>query len=430
MENELFVGASLGDIHLLMAIHEKDKLVLAKFVAGCFNWSPLLVAASQGHEEFVDKLLTLNPELAQASDSQNRSALHVAATKGHVEVVKVLLNKLGPNICYSRDRDGQAPLHVAATNGKVQVVEELLQANAYVARARVDQDETILHLCVKHHQFLVLKVLLAKVKDKDFVNAKDNHGNTLLHVAVYMKQVEVIEYVLHYSKINVNIKNSKGQTALDILYVLTVTTDDAERRELDSIRVFLLRARGKEGNKDNTFFNLFEMKDTILLVASLIAGTSFQTAVNPPGGFWQDNSNGHRAGEAILATTSPKLYSYIMSTNTYTYLISMLMMCCIIAIPFQKRFLTPILVLYNIGLISLMTYAYAMVVYVLAPRKNIFGIKNFWKIAMALPATNKVVGHIVGVWVMIFLATIGLLWSLQIIVHKLGKCNQNVPSRV
>ncbi|GAB4837005.1 hypothetical protein Ancab_001919 [Ancistrocladus abbreviatus] len=55
----------------------------------------------------------------------------------------------------------------------------------------MDYGDTILHLSVKYNQFEVLKYLVDEVVDKESLNEKDNKGNTILHLAMANKQVEV-----------------------------------------------------------------------------------------------------------------------------------------------------------------------------------------------------------------------------------------------
>ena len=60
------------------------------------------------------------------------------------------------------------------------------------ARATVDEGGTVFHLCVKHNQLEAIKVLMEIMDDYDqFLNAKDDYGMTILHLAVGDKQIEV-----------------------------------------------------------------------------------------------------------------------------------------------------------------------------------------------------------------------------------------------
>ncbi|GFY96763.1 hypothetical protein Acr_11g0010690 [Actinidia rufa] len=164
MEERLCEAAITGNTISLGEILAEDSIILDRVVVGCFKRSPLHVAVSLGHADFVRALLHHTPELAEVLDSQQRSALHLAAAKGRSEIAKEL------------------------TRGKVEVLEELVQVNPHAARVRVGKGETILHLCVKHNQLRTLEKLLEIIKVQEFVNAKDDGGNTLLHLAVADKK--------------------------------------------------------------------------------------------------------------------------------------------------------------------------------------------------------------------------------------------------
>ena len=190
MEERLCEAAITGNTISLGEILAEDSIILDRVVVGCFKRSPLHVAVSLGHADFVRALLRHTPELAEVLDSQQRSALHLAAAKGRSEIAKEL-TRVCPDMCLARDLDGLNPVHVAAIKGKVEVLEELVQVNPHAARVRVGKGETILHLCVKHNQLRTLEKLLEIIKVQEFVNAKDDGGNTLLHLAVADKKIEV-----------------------------------------------------------------------------------------------------------------------------------------------------------------------------------------------------------------------------------------------
>ncbi|KAI8525331.1 hypothetical protein RHMOL_Rhmol13G0222500 [Rhododendron molle] len=322
MEHDLCEAAIRGDTDSLRNIIEKDPLILHKVAAGCFNGaaSPLHVATSSEQKDFVETLLNLKPELklrlTEVLDSQQRSALHLASAMGHHQIVEVLV-KANPKMCLVRDPDGKNPVHVAAMEGKISVLEELVGASPQAARVRVDQNETILHLCVKHNQLESLAKLLEMIKVCDFVNAKDSDGNTILHLAILYEHFEIASHVLKKKTIDVNATNASGHTAMDLLFL------EPNQKEVEPFED-VLRQANAERAKDLVGGDwLTKKRDSLMVVASLIATMAFQAAVNPPGGVWQQDSNTYRAGEAVMAYNYQDSYPYFLRFNTIGFVASL-----------------------------------------------------------------------------------------------------------
>ncbi|KAJ0970913.1 hypothetical protein J5N97_018872 [Dioscorea zingiberensis] len=63
------------------------------------------------------------------------------------------------------------------------------------------------------------------------------------------------------------------------------------------------RHRGWEGNESST----------LLVVATLIIALTYQIGTNPPGGFWQEDANGHEAGSPIMRDKHRKRYWLFMT---------------------------------------------------------------------------------------------------------------------
>ncbi|KAB2618348.1 ankyrin repeat-containing protein [Pyrus ussuriensis x Pyrus communis] len=154
MEKKLMDAAMAGDTGALNDLIAEDPLVLDRALVSC--------------------LLSRNPELASELDSQGSTPLHLAAAKGHVEIVKELV-LADPGACAVRNLDGRTALHVAAAKGRVKVVGELVGVGSEWTRALTDRGETALHLCV---------LVGAVGNDDEFLNWKDCDGNTVLHIAV------------------------------------------------------------------------------------------------------------------------------------------------------------------------------------------------------------------------------------------------------
>ncbi|XP_058193234.1 ankyrin repeat-containing protein At5g02620-like isoform X5 [Rhododendron vialii] len=307
------------------SLHDENEYNLDRAMVKCFNWTPLHVAASRGQQELFQELLHRNPELAKALDSQQQSLLHLASANGHIEIVKAL-TQVRPEMCLARDRDGANPLHVAAMRGKVEVLDELFKANPHAARARVEsgERETILHICVKYNQLPFLSKLLENYfKGKEFVNAKDNADNTILHVAVEDRRYEIIEYVLNHTEIDVNATNASKQTALSIL--LLGQKNGTKPEGVDKDIKALLYYRKSASILDPK--GIAERKNGIIVAFVLMATLLFQAAVAPPGGVWQDDKDGphgHKIGGAVMASNYPKLYRAFLFNNMFGFFTSLI----------------------------------------------------------------------------------------------------------
>lgn len=190
-EKRLYEASLNGSVDSLKQLLVEDPLTLARAALTCYDETPLHVALMLGHLDFAKFVVTHKPDMAIEVDSQGRSPLHFAAANGYVEMVNVLVS-VNPNVCLFRDEDGRTPLHLAVMKGRVDVIRVLVRCQPEVIRFRLVQGETLVHLAVKQNQLGALKLLIELGRDDDdLVNVKDDHGNTILHIAAGLKQTEV-----------------------------------------------------------------------------------------------------------------------------------------------------------------------------------------------------------------------------------------------
>ncbi|XP_074272930.1 uncharacterized protein LOC141596626 [Silene latifolia] len=295
----------------------------------------------------------MKPEFAGDLNADGYSPLHLASANGDIETVKEFI-RVDPSICRRQGKDGNTPLHAAVLRGKVDVIREMLENCEGCLEDVSFQKETALHLAVKSIQFGSLKVLLDWIRRKnlwEILNKKDEHGNTILHFAVWKKQRQVLDFLVESNPValEVNAINNSGLTALDLLLIFPSEAGDREIHEklqgagalkakdlATRIRIPSSSTRNTPVN-DSSSSNLLQyfkfhagrdspsdVRSTLLVIAVLVATATYQVGITPPGGTWQDNK-GHVAGTSILGYDSQWSYVLLVAFNSLGLNVSLYM---------------------------------------------------------------------------------------------------------
>ncbi|OMO52267.1 hypothetical protein COLO4_37309 [Corchorus olitorius] len=207
---------------------------------------------------------------------------------------------------------------------------------------------------------------------KDYIlNVMDEQGNTILHLATWKKQRQVIELLLGRGTaaglLEVNAVNQSGLTALDVLQIFPSEAGDREIMDIlqraGGIRAreiiipsceshdnqVINHPRAPESSQRHTdnlleYFKFMKGRDSpsearsaLLVIAVLVATATFQVGLSPPGGIWQDDyspskDNGttslHRAniaGQSIMGTKSGVSFALFLVFNSIGFSVSLFM---------------------------------------------------------------------------------------------------------
>ncbi|KAH9624408.1 hypothetical protein KSS87_007776, partial [Heliosperma pusillum] len=134
----------------------------------------------------------------------------------------------------------------------------------------------------------------------EILNSRNSDGNTVLHLAVAAKQLEVIVSLTSNIRMEINAINRNGLTAVDTF--IQSRKDINEKAILEALRQAKTMTSNELLEPQNQHqLRLDGQRNGLMVVASLIATMAFTIGVNPPGGAWQDNNDGHDAGTAIMA---------------------------------------------------------------------------------------------------------------------------------
>ncbi|XP_067628239.1 uncharacterized protein [Eurosta solidaginis] len=185
--------------------------------------APLHIAAGRGHDNVVEVLLSNGAEI-DVKDNMSRTSLELAVSRGHLQVVKMLLQckkvdmngkgnddwtmlhiasqesnlemvkflvDEGSNI-NAKNASGSKPIHIAAREGYKDIVEFFLIKGLSINELGAS-NQTLLHYAAMKGRLEVVKYLIAKGAD---VNAKDTIGLTPMHIAANFGYKDVIEVLL------------------------------------------------------------------------------------------------------------------------------------------------------------------------------------------------------------------------------------------
>ena len=173
-----------------------------------YGQTALSIAAERGHMILVELLLSRNDVDVDHKNSQGDVPLSSAAKYGHTAAVRTPLGKEDVDVNYQTPR-GYAPLHLAAEEGHYDVVELLLQHNVEID-ARDIFANTPLSLAAWEGHYEVVKLLLQRTSTTDSI---DKYGRTPLSLAASQGHCEVVKLLLQRTS-NADIVDNTGRTPL------------------------------------------------------------------------------------------------------------------------------------------------------------------------------------------------------------------------
>ena len=215
-------------------------------------------AASDGHIDVVRQLLEQR-ENVEARRSDGSTPLHIATRRGHTGVVRLLLEQ-GANTEAKTTSHGQTPLDTASYNGHTDVVRLLLQKGANIEATRTSGD-TALHTASWRGHVGVVSLLLEM--GANFEVIRTDFGRTALHTAAIFLRREAVRLLLDKGA-NIHATSKVAKTALHyVFHVPTVNSSLRDSKQLiPTIAVLLAHGANilQKDNKGKTPFSLAEKR--------------------------------------------------------------------------------------------------------------------------------------------------------------------------
>jgi hyperpolarization activated cyclic nucleotide-gated potassium channel 4 len=164
-------------------------------------------AAAHNDVAFVTRILDSGKVDVDESDYDDRTALHLAASNGHSDMVRLLVERYGASHTV-KDRYGGTPLDDAIREGHLDIVKFL--------RGFSDADITAQNVrafieAAADNNVKVFEILLAAGMNP---NCCDHNHRTALHVSVCNRSKDVLLFLLGLPNIELAPVDKKGHTPL------------------------------------------------------------------------------------------------------------------------------------------------------------------------------------------------------------------------
>ncbi|XXG52131.1 hypothetical protein AAC387_Pa03g0526 [Persea americana] len=192
-------------------IEDLDKLY-AKVMKG--EWGDVVKMYEENKQIFQTAIITVS----------NQTALHIAISNSQTDVVKTLLDNIDAlAIRKMSDNREENPLHLAASMGHFETCKLLVDKDPELIGAKNVEGETPLFLAVLHGKKEAFYALHPKclITGKDIKHAKAHcerkDGDTILHVSIRGEYFELAYQIIHWYPELIEEFNEVGQTALHLL---------------------------------------------------------------------------------------------------------------------------------------------------------------------------------------------------------------------
>ncbi|OMO72699.1 hypothetical protein CCACVL1_17642 [Corchorus capsularis] len=174
----------------------------------------LFTAAEKGHLDVVKELLQYSTREGISTKSRSGfDPLHIAANNGHEAIVKVLLEH-DPGLIKTVGQANATPLVSAAMKGHTAVVRELLSKDPSLLEISKANGKNPLHFAARQGHVDIVKILLEK--DPQLARRTDKKGQTALHMAVKGVSAEVVRLILRADSAIVMLPDRFGHTPLHV----------------------------------------------------------------------------------------------------------------------------------------------------------------------------------------------------------------------
>eukprot|EP01018_Ginkgo_biloba_P014220 Gb_09218 [translate_table: standard] len=271
--------------------------------------SALFTACEEGHMSTVQQLLEKVPCISDKRHD-GRTSLQAAILRKRLDVAKELLNKRGLELAKQADNSSTTALHLATSGGHLELVKRLLELDRELCYTVNGEGMCAIHIAAQKRYFKTMRALVDS--NPDCVELIDKDGKTVLHLLLdryasfpssrvnrfvaYLHKRFDVSYLLNESD---NERNAVFHRATKTAFFSVRT--EAFFRTLAKARFrarinFLSNARDVSSHESKVEASC-EIKtthkdsvNTLILVATLLATITSAAAFTMPGGINSEGS--------------------------------------------------------------------------------------------------------------------------------------------
>jgi ankyrin repeat protein len=208
-------------------------LIMIIFTVLPASGQDIFKAVDRGDLDQVKELLKRDKKLLESTNNNGSSLLHVAAFRGHREIVEYLLSEgINPDCEDSRK---MTPLILAVYFGHKNVAAVLLDHGADINK-KDSRGSVPLRFAIDQRDVDMVKFLIDRGASLD---VKDNIGNTMLMLTILKNDMKMTRLLIEKG-MDINARNNRGGSPLSI----------AQREGYDEITKFLLSNGAKSGKDE------------------------------------------------------------------------------------------------------------------------------------------------------------------------------------
>ena len=202
----LHYAAQKGSYELMNYFIAKGTDVLLKTKDGL---NCLHIAASNGHLNLCKTLINEINFDVNIADDEGRTALYCSAQSGNDELFGFIADK-GTNI-FLKTKGGQNCLHIAAGRGHFNLCKTLIEKINFNVHMVDNKKWAALHYAAQNGSYKLMKYFIAKGTD---VLLKTEDGLNCLHIAACHGHLNLCKTLVNEINFDVNIADDEGWTAL------------------------------------------------------------------------------------------------------------------------------------------------------------------------------------------------------------------------